>query len=152
MIRVQSEPFEAASELAAFAAEAGSSGAIVSFVGIVRGGDTERLELSHFAGFTEAAVEAIAAEALKRFDITDVTIVHRIGSLAPGEPIVFAAAASAHRRAAFEATDYLMDRLKTDAPLWKKEVGAAGERWIEPTPADRGDRKRWEDADAARDR
>ena len=130
MIRIQREAFDPSAELASLTAEADGAGAVVSFVGLVRGGGTDRLELSHYPGFTEAAIQAIADDARARFDLTAVTIVHRVGPLAPGEPIVFAAAAASHRRAAFDAVDYLMDRLKTDAPLWKKEIGATGERWI----------------------
>lgn len=151
MIRVASDAFDPAAELAKFAAEARGAGAIVSFVGTVRGGGTQALALSHYPGFTEAAVEQIAAEARARFEMTAVAIVHRVGSLEPGEPIVFAAAAAPHRRAAFDAVDYLMDRLKTDAPFWKREIGAEGERWIEPRPQDHRDRSRWESAGAPRD-
>ncbi|HET7315982.1 MAG TPA: molybdenum cofactor biosynthesis protein MoaE [Sphingomicrobium sp.] len=152
MIRVEAKPFDPAAELVRFSAESEGAGAIVSFVGVVRGGDTKRLELSHYAGFTDSVVETLAADARAQFAVSALTIVHRVGALAPGEPIVFVAAAAAHRRAAFDAIDYLMDRLKTDAPFWKKEVGAAGERWVEPRPEDRVDRSRWEreSADAGR--
>ena len=83
------------------------------------------------------------ADARARFAVQDILIVHRHGPIAPGEPIVFVATAAEHRRAAFEAADYLMDRLKTEAPFWKKEKGPAGERWIEPRVSDYQDVDRW---------
>ena len=147
MIRVQADPFDAAAELAALT-ERAPAGAVAAFVGTVRGeahgAAVEALELQHYARFTEAVVEAIAADARARFDLVDLTVIHRFGSLGPGEPIVFVAAAASHRRAAFDAVDYLMDRLKTEAPFWKREHGAGGSRWIEPTSGDRADRKRWD--------
>lgn len=132
-------------ELAELIAAADNDGAVVSFVGLARGegGKVERLVLEHHPTLTEASLREIAKEALARFDVSRVWVVHRCGSIAPGEPIVFAAAASPHRRAAFEAVDYLMDRLKTDAVFWKREEGRAGSRWIEPTAADYADRERW---------
>ncbi|MDT9600893.1 molybdenum cofactor biosynthesis protein MoaE [Sphingosinicella rhizophila] len=137
-------------ELASFMARLSGAGAVVSFVGIARGRDKEGeivrgLFLDHYPGMTEHSLETIAAAALDRFDIDDALVVHRCGAVAPGEPIVIAAAASAHRRAAFEAADYLMDRLKTEAMFWKREDGVDGSRWIEPTEADRADLARWSD-------
>ncbi len=144
MIRIQTEPFDAAAELSALAARAQGAGGIVSFTGLVRGDGVAALHLSHFPGFTEAQVEAMAADAKARFEVEALTIIHRTGSLAPREPIVFVAAAASHRRAAFDAVDYLMDRLKTDAAFWKKEDGPDGTCWIEARPADHEDRRRWE--------
>jgi molybdopterin synthase catalytic subunit len=123
-------------------------GAIVSFTGIARpasstGVAVERLVLDHHPALTLRSLQEIAADALARFDVSHVHVVHRCGEIAPGEPIVFAGAASAHRRAAFDAADYLMDRLKTEAVFWKREVGDAGSRWVEPTEADYADRDRW---------
>jgi len=151
MIRIQAEPFDPAAELAKLAAD--GAGAVVSFTGLVRGeGDAVHcLELSHYPGFTEKAVAEIAEAAKARFGIDRLVIVHRYGRLAPGEPIVFVAVAAGHRRAAFDAVDYLMDRLKTGAPFWKKEEGPAGARWIEARPRDLRDAARWsEDFHAAR--
>jgi molybdopterin synthase catalytic subunit len=149
MIRVQSEPFDPAEELAALTASAGDPGAVTCFIGLVRAGqDRDRidmLELQHFAGFTERGIADIAAAARKRFEVEALTIIHRHGCLAPGEAIVFVGAAARHRRAAFEIVDYVMDRLKTEAALWKKETGPSGSRWIEATDADRRDRERWDD-------
>lgn len=136
-------------ELADFSAGLDAEGAIVSFVGLVRpngtsGDPIDLLFLDHHPRLTRRSIEEIGRAALERFDIGAVRIVHRCGAMVPGEPIVFAAAASAHRRAAFEAADYLMDRLKTDALFWKREEAAGTSRWIEPTEADYADRGRWE--------
>ena len=121
---------------------------MVSFVGLARptssaGEPVTALFLDHYPGMTERSLQAIANEGRTRFDVPHVRVVHRCGEVAPGEPIVFAAAASPHRRAAFLAADYLMDRLKTDAMFWKKELGPDGGRWIEPTDHDRADAARW---------
>jgi molybdopterin synthase catalytic subunit len=147
MIRLQAEPFDAAGELAAFAASAPGAGAIASFLGLVRaeggGGDVSQLELQHYPGLTEKTLAAIADRARERFDVAGLLIVHRHGAMAPGEPVVFVAAASAHRRAAFDAVDYAMDLLKTEAAFWKREHGPAGPRWIEARASDLEDRARW---------
>lgn len=147
MIRVQSEPFDPAAELAQFIAEAKGAGAVVSFVGIVRGRRADEtvdvLELTHFPAFTEKSMGEIAKLASARFPIQQLAIVHRFGQLSLCEPIVFVAAAAAHRRAAFEAVDFLMDQLKSEAAFWKKEHGPGGSRWIEPTIEDRQDLERW---------
>ena len=145
MIRIQAEPFEPGAELAAFASRMRGSGAIASFTGMVRsdGGSVSGLELEHYPALTGKAVEAIGDDARARFELADIVIVHRFGTLAPGEPIVFVAAAAAHRRAAFDAVDYMMDRLKTEAPFWKREHGRDGARWIEAREADVKDRARW---------
>jgi molybdopterin synthase catalytic subunit len=147
MIRVQAEPFDAGAELAAFVAAAAGAGAVASFVGLVRpesaGEIVSGLELEHYPAFTERAVAAIGEDARMRFGLSGLLIVHRCGAIAPGEPIVFVAAAAAHRRAAFDAVDYMMDRLKTEAPFWKREHGADGPRWIEPRDSDLEDKARW---------
>jgi molybdopterin synthase catalytic subunit len=135
-------------ELARFIAGLEGDGAVVSFTGLARPADAEGravtgLFLDSYPGMTEASLEDIARSALERFPVSAVSVVHRRGRIGPGEPIVFAAAAAPHRRAAFEAADYLMDRLKTDAAFWKREDGAGGSRWIEPTDADRAARARW---------
>lgn len=132
-------------ELAAVVAASEGGGAVVSFVGLARaeGGQVERLVLEHHPVLTEKSLRDIAAEAGERFDVTQVHVVHRCGAVEAGDPIVFAAAASAHRRAAFEAADFLMDRLKTEAVFWKREEGAGERRWIEPSEADYAARERW---------
>jgi molybdopterin synthase catalytic subunit len=121
-------------------------GAVATFTGIARAeaGSTAILELEAYPGFTEAQIGKIAEEARRRFALDDLMIRHRVGRIAPGEPIVFVATASKHRRAAFEACDYLMDYLKSRAPFWKKEHGPDGARWIEPRDQDHADIARWE--------
>ena len=143
--RLANAPFQPEAELAAFTAE--GAGAIASFTGCCRptskaGAPIERLFLDHHPRLTERSLRDIAAAA-GRFGIEAVRVVHRCGAIQPGEAIVFVAAAAAHRRAAFDAVDYLMDRLKTDALFWKREDGVDGPRWIEPTAGDRADRARW---------
>jgi molybdopterin synthase catalytic subunit len=148
MVRLEPGDLSPAHELAQFIAGLSGDGAVVSFVGLARPADTEGKEVSGlfldaYPGMTEKSLAAIAADALGRFAISAVHIVHRSGEIAPGAPIVFAAAAAPHRRAAFEAADYLMDRLKTDAAFWKREQRLDGPAWIEPSEADRADRARW---------
>ncbi len=142
--------FDPAILYSSFLDQLGGEGAVVSFVGLARpatrsGGSVERLFLDHHPRLTEKSLSEIAEAALRRFAVSAVRVVHRIGEVAPGEPIVFVAAASAHRRAAFDAADYMMDRLKTDAMFWKREDAVDGSRWIEPTDADRAERARWSD-------
>jgi len=135
-------------ELAALLEQARGDGAVVSFVGVARpgskaGGTVNRLVLEYHPALTLQSLEDIAIEAAARFDVSHVHVVHRCGEVVAGEPIMFAGAASLHRRAAFEAADYLMDRLKTEAVFWKREVGEGGSEWIEPTDTDYADRERW---------
>jgi molybdopterin synthase catalytic subunit len=145
-VRLQSESFAPGELLAAFCQGRRDVGAVVSFTGLVRGEDetVHALELEAYAGFTDLEIARIAAAAALRHGLIDVLIVHRIGRIPPGEPIVFVAAAAAHRRAAFEAADQLMDYLKSRAPFWKKSVEAGGERWIEPALQDYQDAQRWD--------
>jgi molybdopterin synthase catalytic subunit len=124
------------------------AGGLCSFTGQVRGkaaGDTnvEALELSHYEPLTLAGMEELASEVSEQFDLTGLLLVHRIGTLHPGDPIVFVAAASVHRRDAFLAADYAMDHLKSAAWFWKREKRKDGWHWIEPRAADHSDRKRW---------
>lgn len=148
MIRVQTEPFDPHAETAAFAKGRGEAGALASFVGSVRdsahGGEVEALDLEAYPGFTEKQIAQIETDARQRFDVIDTLVIHRHGRMAPGEAIVLVAALSRHRREALQAVDYLMDRLKTEAPFWKKEVRAGGAEWIEPRSDDRDARKRWD--------
>ena len=135
-------------ELAALLKQSRGDGAVVSFVGVARptsktGEPIGKLVLDHHPTLTLQSLQDIAVSAAERFDVSHVRVVHRCGEVPSGEPIVFAGAASVHRRAAFDAADYLMDRLKTEAVFWKREVGDAGSEWIEPTDADYADRDRW---------
>ena len=153
MIRLTTEPFDPGAELAAFCAGRTETGAVVSFTGLARAGEgeVERLVLEAYPGFTDAEIARIAEATCARFALQDLLIVHRVGEIAPGEAIVFVAAAAAHRREAFEAADQLMDYLKSRAPFWKKERGPKGERWIEPTARDQADAARWDEGARAAD-
>ncbi|MBW8859894.1 MAG: molybdenum cofactor biosynthesis protein MoaE [Caulobacter sp.] len=145
-ISLTAQAFEPGALLTTFCAGRDETGAVASFVGLARAerGQATILELEAYPGFTDAAIAALAEDAKARFDLHDYRIVHRIGRIAPGEAIVFVATAASHRRAAFEACDFLMDYLKSRAPFWKKQHGPDGERWIEPTARDRTDAERWD--------
>ncbi|HYE46925.1 MAG TPA: molybdenum cofactor biosynthesis protein MoaE [Caulobacter sp.] len=146
-VTLQADPFDPGALLTAFSAGRAETGAIASFTGLARaeGGATTVLELEAYPGFTDTAIADMVAAAVRRFSLQDALVVHRTGPIAPGEAIVFVATAAAHRRAAFEACDHLMDWLKSRAPFWKKEHGPGGARWIEPTPQDRTDAARWDE-------
>lgn len=140
--------FDPAAELAGFSAE--GAGAVASFAGLARGtthdgDDVTGLFLDHHPTMTLRSLEEAARAAVERFGLLAIRVIHRCGQIAPGEAIVFVAAAAAHRRAAIEAVDYLMDRLKTEAVFWKREDAVDESRWIEPTEADRAARARWGD-------
>ena len=145
-VRLTAEPFDPGALLSAFAAGRHETGAIVSFTGLARAeaGAVEVLELEAYPGFTDVAIAAMVEVAVRRFDLHDALVVHRVGSIAPGEAIVFVAAAAGRRRAAFEGADHLMDYLKSRAPFWKKTLGPGGDHWIEPRPQDYEDAARWD--------
>lgn len=147
--RLEAGSLDPAFELAELLKGSQCDGAIVSFVGVARpktrdGSAVGQLILDYHPRLTLESLEQIAASAAERFDVSQVRVSHRCGEMAPGEPIVFVGVSSEHRREAFEAADYLMDRLKTEAVFWKREEGASGVRWIEPTDTDYADRERWE--------
>jgi molybdopterin synthase catalytic subunit len=144
-ISVQEGPFDAGAELDAFSHGRHEVGAVVSFTGIVRDreGGLVAMEIEHYPGMTEKAIAKIAEEARARWDLADILVIHRFGSLPLGQPIMMVATAAAHRRAAFEAAEYLMDYLKSRAPFWKKEVTRSGEHWVEATPEDEDALSRW---------
>ena len=146
MIRLTFDPFDPGALLSDFSRGRTEVGAIASFTGLTRAdaGATAILELEAYPGFTEAQIGKIADRAKVRFSLDDLLILHRVGKIAPGEPVVFVATAARHRRAAFEACDFLMDYLKSKAPFWKKEHGPDGARWVEPRPEDHADLKRWD--------
>jgi molybdopterin synthase catalytic subunit len=146
VIRLVSQPFDPGEALAEFCRGRCETGAVASFTGLARAeaGQTTLLELEAYPGFTEKEIARHEATARERFGLQDTLILHRTGAIPPGEAIVFVATAAAHRRAAFEACDFLMDYLKSRAPFWKKETGPDGARWIEPTDRDRDDLARWE--------
>ncbi|MBN2972443.1 molybdenum cofactor biosynthesis protein MoaE [Roseomonas aeriglobus] len=144
MIRVvvQRDPIDIASALAEI--EADGAGAVASFTGLVRADDgVSVLDLEHYPGMTEAALTALAEGAATRWDLLNVTIVHRVGPMAPGERVVFVGTAARHRVAALEACASLIDRLKTEAPFWKREVTADGSRWVEARHDDEDAAARW---------
>ena len=144
-VRIQSDPFDPGAELSGFSRDRSDVGAIVSFTGVVRndGGTLERMEIEHYPGMTEQAIAGIVAEAESRWPLSDVLVIHRHGSLAPGEVIMMVATASSHRAAAFVAADFLMDYLKSRAPFWKKEITASGASWVQAKNADETALQRW---------
>ena len=143
-VRVQSDPFDAGAELTVFSSSVSGAGALVSFTGIVRGdNDLAALEIEHYQAMTTPAIEAIVAEASTRWSLSDALVIHRHGRLAVGEAIMMVVTAAPHRRAAFEAADFLMDYLKSRAPFWKKEIGPDGEMWVAAKGSDEDDLKRW---------
>lgn len=145
--RLEGQTLRPEQELAALVEQAHGDGAVVSFVGLARpsshGRSVDRLMLDHHPLLTEQSLIDIAVAAGEKFNVSHLRVVHRCGEVPAGESIVFAGAASVHRRAAFEAADYLMDRLKTEAVFWKRELGEGTSQWIEPTEGDRADRERW---------
>lgn len=146
-IRVQASAFDPGQELNALQAANTGVGAVVGFVGYVRdfndGREVGGLFLEHFPGMTEKALARIVEEAGQRWPLLNIDILHRIGRLEPGEPIVFVGTASAHRQAAFDACNFVMDYLKTRAPFWKKEDTAEGPRWVEGRTSDQEAAGRW---------
>ncbi len=145
-IRIQTEPFDPGAETSTFLAASKGAGAAVTFTGLVRSDPHEPIASLTLECYPELAMNqigAIEAEAIARFALLKATVIHRYGRLAPGEPIVQVMTLATHRRAAFEAAEFLMDYLKTDAPFWKKEAGPGGERWVEHNPADDEARERW---------
>jgi molybdopterin synthase catalytic subunit len=146
-VRLTFDPFDPGALLTAFCHGRSESGAVATFTGLARAdaGATTALELEAYPGFTEAEIGKFADLARARFGLDDFDIVHRVGRISPGEPVVFVATAARHRRAAFEACDFLMDYLKSKAPFWKKEHGPDGARWVEPRAEDHADLKRWDE-------
>lgn len=145
-ICVQAEPFDLGKESAAFAAGRKDMGAIVTFTGIVRDLPDDPLkvmEIEHYPGMTEKALEAIAQDAIARFSLGDALVIHRYGPLKPGEMIMMVATAAPHRKDAFEGAEFLMDYLKSRAPFWKREVTQAGADWVDAKDADEDALTRW---------
>ena len=145
-IRVQREDFDIGAEVARVQAGRTDIGAIVTFTGTVRGDNAgvAAITLEHYPGMTEEELARVEAEAAARWPLQASLVVHRIGTLRPGDNIVLVVTASAHRQAAFAAAEFLMDYLKTRAPFWKKELDAAGqERWVEARESDDAAAERW---------
>jgi molybdopterin synthase catalytic subunit len=146
-IRIQQADFDVAKEIAALSKGRTDVGAVVTFSGVCRGSENGEpiaaLTLEHYPGMAEAEIARHADEALSRWPLQGLTIIHRFGRIAPGENIVLVVTASAHRQAAFEAAEFLMDYLKTRAPFWKKEERAGSAGWIEARHADTAAAARW---------
>jgi molybdopterin synthase catalytic subunit len=154
VVRVQTDDFDVGVELERLRAGRPGVGAIASFTGIVRDtnevadreAEVDALTLEHYPGMTERALDAICAKACERWPLIDVTVIHRHGTLRPTDHIVFVAASSSQRQAAFAACDFIMDFLKTEAPFWKKESTPEGPRWVEARDSDHDAARRWVDA------
>jgi molybdopterin synthase catalytic subunit len=146
-VRVQQEDFDAGAEIARLRANNPKIGAVASFIGIVRdlneGAAVGSITLEHYPGMTDKALTSIAEQAKARWNLLDVLIIHRIGTLAPTDQIVLVVTTSSHRGDAFAACQFVMDYLKTDAPFWKKEVTAEGTRWVDARDSDADARQRW---------
>jgi molybdopterin synthase catalytic subunit len=149
-VRIQTADFDLAAEVAALREADAGVGAVASFIGTVRdrnagdaAGSISAMELEHYPGMTERAIEAMIDAAFQRFDIRGARVVHRIGPLLPREQIVLVAVSSAHRGQAFQACEFLMDYLKTQAPFWKKETTPDGARWVDARVADDAALARW---------
>lgn len=156
-IQVQQADFDLAAEYTRLRAESKNPGAIVIFAGLVRefqpqaqgqqqaqSQQPQTLTLEHYPGMTEKALQQIAAQAAERWPLQAVSIIHRVGTLQPGEQIVLVAASSAHRNAAFEAADFMMDYLKTSAPFWKKQSNGEQSHWVESRKSDYQAAARWQ--------
>lgn len=145
-IRVQEAPFELGQVVEEFTDRQVNMGAVVTFTGITRdlpGAGMDRMEMEHYPGMTERALTKIAQDALDRWDLGDVLIIHRYGVLKPQDRIMMVATASRHRAHAFEAAEFLMDYLKSRAPFWKKEITKDGAEWVESKDEDEAALSRW---------
>lgn len=146
-IRIQTEDFDLSTEIAQLRAGRPDVGAVVSFVGTVRdmneGQSVSVMELEHYPGMTEKALEEIVQQARRRWDFIDALVIHRIGPMRALEQIVLVAVTSAHRGEAFAACEYIMDYLKTQAPFWKKETTPQGERWVDARVSDDEAMAKW---------
>jgi molybdopterin synthase catalytic subunit len=143
-VRLLAEAFDPSAELTAFTAAQEAAGGIVSFLGQVRtGGGVEALELRHYAPLTLPGMEQLADEALRRWALDGILVIHRSGMMQPGEPIVLVAAAARHRRDAFAAAEFAMDHLKSESWFWKREKKNGVWQWIEPRAVDFEDVRRW---------
>ena len=146
-VRVQTADFDIGAEIAAMRRGNPKVGAVASFIGVVRdlneGDRVAEMTLEHYPGMTEKALEKMVAEARSRWDIYDALVIHRVGTLKPGDQIVLVVVTGAHRSEAFDACEFLMDYLKTRAPFWKKERTPAGARWVEARESDDAAADRW---------
>ena len=146
-VSVQQADFDAGEEIRRLRLANPEAGAVVSFVGQVRdlnqGEEVASLTLEHYPGMTEKSLTAIITQAQQRWAILDATVIHRIGTLQPMDQIVLVAVSSAHRGEAFNACEFIMDYLKTEAPFWKKETTSSGEHWLAARDSDQSAKQRW---------
>jgi molybdopterin synthase catalytic subunit len=146
-VRVQHEDFDLSTEIANLRKQAPKVGAVVTFLGTVRdlneGEQVAEMELEHYPGMTEKSLEAIVAQAKARWDIFEALVIHRVGPLQPLDQIVLVAVTSAHRGEAFDACEFIIDYLKTEAPFWKKEQTPAGARWVDARVTDDEALQKW---------
>jgi molybdopterin synthase catalytic subunit len=146
-IRIQEADFDIAQEISALTKRRSDTGAVVTFTGICRGAEGEEtiaaLTLEHYPGMAEAEIARHAETAASRWPLTGLTVIHRVGRITPGENIVLVVTSSAHRHAAFEAAEFLMDYLKARAPFWKREEGASGTNWVDARAHDDAAAGRW---------
>lgn len=146
-ISIQTADFDAGAEIAALRTANSTTGAVATFIGAVsnsnEGDSIVALQLEHYPGMTEKSIDTIIAEAEQRWPLLGVRVIHRIGSLAVGDQIVFVGVSSRHRGAAFAACEFIMDFLKTRAPFWKKEQTTLGERWVDARSSDDAAAQRW---------
>lgn len=144
-LSVQTDPFDLGAESNAFAAGLVTSGAVVTFTGLVRdnGGTLSAMEIEHYPGMTERAIRAIMDQAMDRWSLEDALVIHRHGRLLAQDAIMMVATAARHRADAFAAAEFLMDYLKSRAPFWKKEIGADGAEWVAAKDADEAALSRW---------
>lgn len=148
-VKVQTAGFDVQALQASLLAGSSAEGAVVAFTGYVRSANEQRevhsLELEHYPGMTEACIVEIVEQAAVRWPLLAASVVHRVGILSPGDPIVWVGVSSTHREAAFSACEYIMDYLKTRAPFWKKELGPGGEHWVSARDEDNVRASRWHD-------
>ncbi len=148
-VTIQTADFDLSAEVAALRAGDFGVGAVTSFIGTVRDryagqpGAVSAMELEHYPGMTEKAIDAMIDEAFRRFDLLGARVIHRVGLLQPGDPIVLVAVSSAHRGESFKGCEFLIDYLKTQAPFWKKETTSQGSRWVDARVADDAALARW---------
>ena len=146
-VSIQTEDFDFSAEIAALRRADARVGAVCSFIGTVRdrndGDAVSTMEVEHYPGMTEKSIEAMIEEAFKRFDIFAARVIHRVGLLQPLDQIVFVAVTSAHRGESFQACEFLMDYLKTQAPFWKKEETPQGARWVDARVSDDAALAKW---------
>ena len=146
-VRIQFEDFDVAAEMDKVRRANPQTGAVVSFLGQVRdlnqGSEISSMFLEHYPGMTEKSLESLIRSARERWNIHDVTIIHRVGNLTPLDQIVLVIVASMHREDAFRTCEFIMDFLKTEAPFWKREVTPSGERWVEANQSDEIAKQKW---------